>query len=114
MLAKFRLGLCLLAPVAVGFTAEEKNPPKPDATPAPPVRRFPLRGVVTTVIADQSSLMVKHEAIPGVMRAMTMMFKVEADTLKAVHPGDAITAQLTREGDDWWLRQVKVTEPARR
>ena len=114
MLAKIRLGLCLLALVAIGFTAEDKTPPKSDTAPAAPVRRFPLRGVVTTVIADKSALMVKHEAIPGVMRAMTMMFKVEADTLKAVHVGDTITAQLTREGDDWWLRQVKVTEPAKR
>ena len=79
------------------------------ATPsAGPVRRHPLRGVVTTVHPERSSLMVKHEAIPGVMRAMTMLFKVHEATLKAVQKGDRITAMMSRQGGDWWLHEVKT------
>ena len=70
-------------------------------------QRHPLRGIVTAVYEDRSALMVKHEEIPGVMRAMTMLFKVDAATLKAAKKGQAITAQMSREGDDWWLHEVK-------
>jgi hypothetical protein len=40
-----------------------------------PAKRHPLRGVITAVHAERSALMVKHEQIPGVMRAMTMLFR---------------------------------------
>jgi Cu/Ag efflux protein CusF len=78
------------------------------ATPAEAAKRHPLKGVVTAVDPEQSSLRVKHEEIPGVMRAMTMMFKVDAATLKSVKTGDAITALLSREGGEWRLHEVKV------
>jgi len=72
------------------------------------VKRHPLRGVITAVYPDRSALMVKHEAIPGVMRAMTMLFKVDGPTLKTVRPGQAITAMMSRQGDEWWLHEVKT------
>jgi Cu/Ag efflux protein CusF len=52
--------------------------------------------------------MVKHEEIPGVMRAMTMMFKVDAATLKNVQKGQTITGQMSRQGNDWVLEDVKA------
>jgi Cu/Ag efflux protein CusF len=70
-------------------------------------KRYPLRGVITAVHADRSALMVKHEEIPGVMRAMTMLFKVDDAALKSAKKGQAITAQMSRQGDDWWLHDVK-------
>ncbi|MGH7957308.1 MAG: copper-binding protein [Opitutaceae bacterium] len=76
--------------------------------PAGVDKRHPLRGVVTAVYADRSSLMVKHEEIPGVMRAMTMLFKVDEATLKAAQKGQRITAMMSRQGDDWWLHEVKT------
>jgi Cu/Ag efflux protein CusF len=76
--------------------------------------RHPLRGVITAVYADRSSLMVKHEEIPGVMRAMTMLFKVDEATLKSAQKGQTITAMMSRERDEWWLHEVKVVaEPTR-
>lgn len=82
---------------------------KPDA-----VKRHPLRGVITAVYAERSALMVKHEAIPGVMRAMTMLFKVDEATLKSAQKGQTITAMMSRQGDEWWLHEVKaVSAPAK-
>jgi Cu/Ag efflux protein CusF len=76
-------------------------------------QRHPLRGVITAVYAERSAIMVKHEEIPGVMRAMTMLFKVEAATLKAAQKGQTITGMMSRQGDDWWLHDVKtVATPA--
>ncbi len=93
------LAFASAAPLTIGFAAEKSA--------AAPVKRHPLRGVVTGVLADQSALLVKHEEIPGVMRAMTMMFKVDAATLKAAKQGDALTGLMSRQGDAWHLDEVK-------
>ena len=84
------------------------------AKPAQEIKRHPLRGVITAVYPDRSSLMVKHEEIPGVMRAMTMLFKVEPATLKSAEKGQTITGMMSRQGDEWWLHDVKaIAAPAR-
>lgn len=75
-----------------------------DAVPA----GHPLKGVIIDVLPDQSALLVKHEEIPGVMKAMTMLLKVDADALASVKKGDAVTGLLVRQADGWWLEAVKV------
>jgi Cu/Ag efflux protein CusF len=78
------------------------------------VKRHPLRGVITAVDVERSAVMVKHEEIPGVMRAMTMLFKVDAATLKTAQKGQAISGMMSRQGNEWWLHDVKtVATPAR-
>jgi Cu/Ag efflux protein CusF len=77
-----------------------------DKAAAAPVGH-PLKGVVVDVLADKKSLLVKHEEIPGVMKAMTMLLRVDDATLASVKKGDAITATLTQEDGAWWLREVK-------
>ena len=72
------------------------------------VKRHPLRGVITGIMAERSSLLVKHEEIPGVMRAMTMLFKVDAATLKTAKEGQTITGLMSRQGNVWLLEDVKV------
>lgn len=72
--------------------------------------RHPLKGVVVEVLADKSALLVKHEEIPGVMKAMTMLLKVDAGTLTspAATKGTAITGLLVRKTDGWWLEKVEA------
>ena len=77
------------------------------AESAAEVKRYPLKGVITSVLPDRSALMVKHEEIPGFMRAMTMMFKVDAATLKSAKKGGAVTGMMSRRGDDWILEDVR-------
>lgn len=76
-------------------------------------KRHPLRGVITAILTDRSAVMVKHEDIPGVMRAMTMAFKVDAETMKSLKQGDAITGLVSRQGNSWVLEDVKPA-PAKR
>lgn len=90
------------AGLSVAVAAESKSAAKTDA-----VKRHPLRGVVTAVDAERSTLMVKHEEIPGVMRAMTMAFKVDPKALAAVKKGDAVTGLMSRQGKDWVLENVQ-------
>ncbi|AOS43518.1 Copper binding periplasmic protein CusF [Lacunisphaera limnophila] len=79
------------------------------AEPAPPdqAKRYPLKGVIMDILADQTALLVKHEAIPGYMKAMTMLLKVDAATLAAATKGQAITATLVERADGFWLEDVQ-------
>lgn len=99
------LTLALLLPTVSSLLAADTPPSSAPA--AAPVKRHPLRGVITGIMADRSALLVKHEAIPGVMRAMTMMFRVDAATLATAKEGQAITGLMSRQGDAWVLEDVK-------
>ena len=73
-------------------------PPKP--TPAPPDsgpgrQRFPGRGVVRSLSGGQ--LVLQHDAIPGLMPAMTMPLPLASPGLATgLAPGDVVAFQL-----DW-------------
>jgi hypothetical protein len=90
------------------------GPTGPDTAPkakSAPVGR-PLKGVIAKIIAPQSALLVTHEEIPGFMKAMTMLLKVDAPTLAAAEKGQAITGILIKKPDGWWLENVSpVTAP---
>jgi len=79
-------------------------PAKPGDQPA----RNPLKGVILDIRHDRGALVVKHEEIPGVMRAMTMLLKVDEATLKAAKKDQAVTGLLTRKADGWWLEEAKL------
>jgi Cu/Ag efflux protein CusF len=100
----------LLAASPVALLAAPAAAPAEKSTE---VKRHPLRGVITAIIADRSSVMVKHEEIPGVMKAMTMMFKVDPATLKAVKEGDTITGLISRQNNAWVLEDVKRVAPTK-
>lgn len=98
--------LLLCAPLA----ALAADKPATDTKSADAIKRHPLKGIVTGVLAEKSSLIVKHEEIPGVMRAMTMAFKVDEATLKAAKEGQRITGMMSRQGSAWVLENVKVVD----
>lgn len=102
------LVLSLLVPAALA--AQDHSAHGQSGQPAP--KFHPLTGVVVEVMAEKQALLVKHDEIPGVMRAMTMMFRVEAGVLGQVKKGDAIKAQMGRnEENKWILRDVQVVTP---
>lgn len=89
--------------------------PEPAAGPATDAaKRHPLTGVIVDTLVDQAALLVKHEAIPGYMAAMTMMLKVDAATLKAAKKGQAIAGTLVEREDGHWLEDVKPVASATR
>jgi Cu/Ag efflux protein CusF len=96
---------CCNTEAATPASPAAANPSAPAA--APEIKRYALRGVVVAVDADKSALRVKHEEIPGFMRAMTMQFKVDAPTLAAAKVGVTLTGQMSRQGKDWVLEAVK-------
>ncbi len=74
-------------------------------------REFTLRGRVEEVYAGSQSIRVNHEAVEGLMGAMTMTFPVQpSDILRQLKAGDRIIGTLY-EGE-WTLHNVRIDAEA--
>jgi protein SCO1 len=59
------------------------------------VKDYPLKGVVRKLSRESGHVTIQHEAIPGLMGAMTMPFSVKDRTvLNGLQPGDSVAATL--------------------
>lgn len=113
----------LLAFASPAFAGESEGAPSGDAcccacaaptcatphgteTTAAKPAGYPVTGTVVRLLEKQSSLLVKHEEVPGVMKAMTMSFKVDAAALARFKAGDRIKARMLGKDDGWWLLDV--------
>jgi protein SCO1/2 len=82
------------------------------------VKDYPLRGVVRRVLREHGQVMIRHEAIPGLMGAMTMPFSIkDRDVLDRLQSGDTVEGTLhVREEmgvvNDYELRGLTVTKQA--
>ena len=68
--------------------------------------RYPLHGRIVTVDRGRGTLTVTHEAIAGLMPAMTMEFRADDGDLATVRPEERIRADLVRRGDDFRLEAI--------
>ncbi|NJN06105.1 MAG: hypothetical protein HC814_06735 [Rhodobacteraceae bacterium] len=79
-----------------------------DATTA--VREFTVRGVVVEVRVGGASAVIRHEAIPGYMAAMTMPFQAKAtNELTGIQPGDEIEFRFVVTPEESWMERVRRT-----
>jgi protein SCO1/2 len=86
----FGLGVLLLA----GCQA------KPKAEGGATSTGYPLRGVVVSTDAAKGEVTMRHGAIPGLMEAMTMPYKLANPTeISELHAGDVMTATLLADRD---------------
>ena len=84
----------------------EQVPPVAAAT-EPGERRFPLTGEVIRVEPTRNVLVVRHDAIEGLMPGMTMEFKVAAGDLAVAQAGQQIRAELVAPaGGDFRLEKI--------
>jgi Cu/Ag efflux protein CusF len=102
----FALSALVSVPLLFSACSKPAEPAAPAAAQTA-AKRYPLKGVIVDIMADQSALMVKHEEIPGYMMAMTMMFKVDAATLKAAVKDQAITGTLVEGPNGFSLEDMK-------
>jgi protein SCO1/2 len=96
-------------------TASHRPTDRPgDAGSASAGRRvFPLTGVVEGVDRDAGKVVIRHEAIPEFMDAMTMPFEVdEPGALADVQVGDKIEGRLRVDREGSRLTDVVVVELA--
>jgi protein SCO1 len=82
---------------------------QPDAS----VKHYQLTGRVIAIDKPNKSLTVDGDEIPGFMSAMQMPYDVKDTSLMdKLSPGDKISADVVVKGDDSWLENIKVTQPA--
>ncbi len=74
------------------------------------MRRFQLTGVVVGREASPPRIVVAHDAVDGLMPAMSMAFGTATDS-PAVRDGDRIRATLVLSGTTSWLEDVRITVP---
>lgn len=101
------LAPCCALLALCAFGCSRSNGDGAGVTAETAAKRYPLKGVVVDFVPASAALMVKHEDIPGLMAGMTMMFKADPATLKAVKKGQAIEATLVVKDDGYWLEEVK-------
>ncbi len=71
------------------------------------LQTFFVRGVVEELLPDGRTAVVKHEAIPNYMEAMTMPLEVkEPKELAGLQPGDSIFFRMLVTKDDAWIDRV--------
>lgn len=68
---------------------------------------YTLQGQVLSVEAPRKMLTIKHEAIKGLMPAMTMPYSVQDETLlTGLSPGDLVNATLVVVSNDAYLTAI--------
>ena len=71
---------------------------------------YNVRGVVRGIAADRTKAVIRHEAIPDYMPAMTMEFNMrDTNELGGLRTGDAITFRLTVTDGTHWIDMVRKT-----
>jgi protein SCO1 len=74
-----------------------------------PPQQYEVRGLVLNVASDRTSFVVSHDAIPGVMPAMTMPFQVrEPKEVGPVSPGMTVTFSLVLDDDGARAERIRV------
>lgn len=70
-------------------------------------KRYPLTGEVVSVDAAKHAILIRHDAIEGLMPAMTMEFSASAGDVRVAKPGERIRAELVQGAKgDWRLEKV--------
>jgi protein SCO1/2 len=72
-------------------------------------KTYIIRGEVVTIDKNTSRITISHRDIPGLMKAMTMPFKVKNSTLlEDVLVGDSITGKLIMSMSEICLDTLNV------
>jgi Cu/Ag efflux protein CusF len=70
-----------------------------EATRAAP-QSWTVRGIVRSIIPKLGAIFLTHEALPGLMDAMTMGFETDnPKLLEGLTPGDPVRFTVRREGE---------------
>ena len=110
--------LVAIAAIAFGVSGCRRAANAPAGSKSPS-QSYAVRGVVVGTDPANGEVILKHDAIVGLMPAMTMPYHLEdAPVLSELHPGDLITANLLADHDaagpiNLRLRDIVVIAQAR-
>lgn len=99
---------CFTLPFAVIALAISSQRPVFAAESASPANQIHLtRGLVRDIAPDRHKAVIRHEAIPNYMPAMTMEFNVrDTNELSGIAVGDLVRFRLTATQETHWIDQV--------
>jgi protein SCO1 len=81
---------------------------KEPAWPAPQVQTYSVTGLVTKLVPTEGRIVVRHQAVPGYMDAMTMPFNVrDTNEVAALRQGDEIAFRLHVTDERSWIDGLK-------
>ena len=70
------------------------------ATASPTPSSWTVRGIVRAVAPSSGTVFLTHEAMPGLMEAMTMPFEAESPkVLNGLAPGDPVRFTVRKDGE---------------
>lgn len=96
---RFFWGFCL----AAALTACDQK----SSQSSPSLREFTVKGVIKELQPDGKTAVIRHEAIPGYMQAMTMPFEVrDTNLLRGLKAGDAVSFKLDVTPTDGWIQAI--------
>lgn len=84
-----------------------KNPcncPDDDETAA----GYALRGIITALAPDHSTVSIRHNEIPDVLPEGVTEFKVEPSFFAEAKAGGEVLARTEKRGPDWWLLSPRL------
>lgn len=98
--------------VVLGLAAGCSPKGKTDDAPAETEKSYPITGEVLKVDAGKKMIVLQHEAVEGLMPAMTMEFAVSQGDLANLHEGGHIRARLVEVSEgDFKLEQIWPVDP---
>jgi len=95
--------LALLASNSACSRSDSQPAPAPGS---PAEIRYPLRGEIIAVNRERKTLTISHEAISGLMPAMTMEFRVGDGDLAIARSDERIRGELVRDGAGFRLEKI--------
>lgn len=92
---------------------QPRKPAPPAAPPAADVTVYTVGGIVRELKPDGTNIVIKHDAIPGYMDAMTMNFDAtNASVLHGLKPNDVVTFRFHVMAEDSWVDGFQVLSNA--
>jgi protein SCO1/2 len=89
-----------------------EKPKAVETKPAAP-KQYQLTGVVREIDKESGQVMIRHDEIPGYMKAMTMPFDLKGkEVLADLFVGDEVEGTLVVKADDIELSDLVITRPA--
>jgi protein SCO1/2 len=71
---------------------------------------FQVTGVVMEVEPEKKLVRIKHDEIPGYMKAMIMPFDVkDTNELAGIEPGHPVSFRMTVGETEAWIDQIRIT-----
>jgi Cu/Ag efflux protein CusF len=82
-----------------------------DAAKTGPAKEYPMHGEIRGLDSGQHVATIKHDEIPGFMKAMTMGYPVKDQAeFSKLKVGDQIDGTLYVKDDDMWVGNIRQAQ----